>query len=108
MTLPLSSDGRWLIVATFEVEQHVPLAAHLQGKVTDFLLQPSPSSPPGYTWIDVYVDSTLGMQHAARIAHAVLTELAASELAGYRIVVGAQYLDIGATDGETAHPTTVA
>lgn len=92
-------DGRWPVVATVEVEASQQTLDALIHRATNYLFVPAAGSPHGYLWFDIRVDLSLGSARAARIAYSLLVSLEcfANEglLAGYRVVVGHEYLEIG-------------
>jgi hypothetical protein len=89
------SSGNWSVVATIEVEARVPLVMHLPKESTGFRMMQRVTAPQGYAWVDLCVDLSFGMVHVAHVAHTVLTELAACNLAGFRVISGGHYLTMG-------------
>lgn len=89
------SSGNWSVVATIEVEARVPLVMHLPEESTGFRMMQRVTAPQGYAWVDLCVDLSSGMVHAAQVARTVLTELASRNLSGFRVISGPHYLAMG-------------
>jgi hypothetical protein len=89
------SSGNWSVVATIEVEARVPLVMHLPKESTGFRMMQRVTAPQGYAWVDICVDLSSGMLHAAQVARTVLAELASCNLAGFRVISGEHYLTMG-------------
>ncbi|HEY6940621.1 hypothetical protein [Dokdonella sp.] len=95
MHIPTALGDAWIVVATIELEERAARPPPMRADTNEFRFVACPISPRGYVWLDVYADFSLGAAHAARNARAALEELAASNLAGFRVVAGAQYLEPG-------------
>jgi hypothetical protein len=93
-------SSQWIAVATFEVDGSSSLSESLKMASDQFAVRAAPGSPSGFAWYDIVVDSHLPAHKTASITCAVLRLLQAAhergELPGYRVVVGEEYLRVGA------------
>lgn len=94
MNASVLPKGSWTVVATVEVAANEALAQFLPRETSEYAFARAPQSPPGYTWIDIYVDFGLGVEHASRIARSILAELSACGFSDFRVVAGAAYLEL--------------
>jgi hypothetical protein len=100
MSLSYGSEHRWRHMATVEVGRDVSNFAQLvEDDTLQFQVERAGQSPPGYQWFLLCMDLSAGDRRAARTAWAVLTALKRSAdagfVAGFRVVEGQQWLDLG-------------
>jgi hypothetical protein len=100
MSLSYNSEHRWRHMATVEVGPDVTNFAQLvKDDTLQFQVERAGQSPPGYQWFLLFMDLSAGDRRAARTAWAVLTALKRSAdagvIAGFRVVEGQQWLDLG-------------
>lgn len=89
---------RWWHMATIQVAENAPALAEILADLDwGFRLDPARASPPGYHWLELYVDARRGTHRCALIAHRLLSALKsisdAGDLPGFRLIAGERWLD---------------
>jgi hypothetical protein len=99
MSTESSPTFGWRLVATVEISNRAPsLKSLLDGVGQAFDLQPASKSPPGFSWFDLSIDSSLPERRTAAIARALLAAMAersrCGQLDGFRIIAGQHWLEV--------------
>jgi hypothetical protein len=89
---------RWCLMATFQVAEGAPdLADILADLDFGFRLEAAASSPPGYRWLNLYVDARRGPRRCGLTAHRLLSGLThlaeAGDVPGFRVIAGEHWLE---------------
>jgi len=88
----------WCLMATVQVAEGAPdLADILADLDFGFRLEPAASSPPGYRWLNLYVDARRGPRRCGLTAHRLLSALTrlaeAGDIPGFRVMAGERWFD---------------
>jgi len=91
----------WVHVGTVELGQNVlGLVDIVADPSIQFLAETSIESPPGFQWIELFVDESRGTRHCVQTMCALLTTLqrlaAKGVLPDFRIISGEHWLAVGA------------
>ena len=91
----------WVHVGTVELGQNVLGLVDIVGNPDiQFLAEPCADSPPGFQWIELFVDESLGTRHCVRTMCALLVTLQQladrGVLPDFRIISGEHWLAVGA------------
>ena len=103
MTIVMNPKGTWQEVAIFEVA-----AEDADMAVKDFLVQfeatidhhrncqvrPAPESRSGWRWFAARIDFSIGEWRALHLAAALVYELEETQLEGYRLVAGREWIEL--------------
>lgn len=86
-------SSHWCLMATLQVAEDAPdLAAILADLDFGFRLEFAAFSPPGYRWLNLYVDARRGQRRCGLTAHRLLSALMrladAGDISGYRVLAG--------------------
>jgi len=88
---------RWCLMATVQVAHDAPdLADILSDLDFDFRLEPAVASPPGYRWLNLFVDARRGQRRCGLTAHRLLSALKrlseSGDLAEFQVIAGERWL----------------